>query len=364
MRSFGWLGGLTLAAAAVLVAVPAQAGTSPWTIQRTPHLVGLPSDLSGVACYSADTCLAVGTVDRQGLIEWGRDGTWKRYNTSLPTMPLAAVSCTSTPSCLVVGSLFAVGGVYEEWAMQWSGGRWTAYEPPSDPAKSSVLTAVSCASATDCMVVGQAASTTGDQVSAVTQQWNGSHWTILTPPRTAQTHLTGISCPTTTDCTAVGWYRHSGQQQPIAARWNGKRWAVALPPAPSSATVAGLTAVSCVSARYCVAVGHDTVGGRTSPLVESWNGQAWTEQTAGPARGTLTGVSCPAIANCTAVGTAGNAAASALAEVWNGSIWTVQPTATPARYKTLSGVSCLTATTCTAVGDHTVDSGDTLAEHE
>jgi hypothetical protein len=64
------------------------------------------------------------------------------------------------------------------------------------------------------------------------------------------------------------------------------------------------------------------------------------------------------------VGTAGKAAARALAEVWNGSIWTVQPTATPARYKTLSGVSCLTATTCTAVGDHTVDSGDTLAEHE
>jgi hypothetical protein len=103
MRNFGWLagwlGGLVLAAA---VTAPASASTSPWTIQPTPRLQGQPSYLSEVSCYSADTCLAVGTEDpdlsdERGLVEWWQNGTWKRHNNYLSLTPMAGVSCTSTP---------------------------------------------------------------------------------------------------------------------------------------------------------------------------------------------------------------------------------------------------------------------------
>jgi hypothetical protein len=53
-----------------------------------------------------------------------------------------------------------------------------------------------------------------------------------------------------------------------------------------------------------------------------------------------------------------------LAESWNGSNWTVQPTAPPAGNKSLFSVSCVSAGTCTAVGAHANANGNALAEHK
>ncbi|HEY1914202.1 MAG TPA: hypothetical protein VGH27_01385 [Streptosporangiaceae bacterium] len=165
---------------------------------------------------------------------------------------------------MVVGAVEA-GANEEEWALQWSGGRWIAYESPSNPDVNSDLTAVSCASATDCVVVGQAATTTGDEVTAVTQQWNGSHWTILTAPHTAQTHLTGVSCSATTSCTAVG-VEGNAAASALAESWNGSTWTV-----QPTATPAGhktLSGVSCLTATTCTAVGLNTRTTGSTTLAE------------------------------------------------------------------------------------------------
>jgi hypothetical protein len=344
--------------------VPGSAAASSWTIQPTPSPKG--NFLTGVSCYAADACLAAGGTGTaastpRGLIEQRQDGSWKKLDLSLKRDVPEDVSCTSAPSCLVVGMYFGAdgSGIVKEWATQWSGGRWTVVQPPSIAHQTSILTGASCLSATDCVAVGWVATT---QVVAVTQRWDGSHWTTLAPPRPAgavQVHLYGVSCPTATDCTTVGWYSGKDQKQhPIAARWNGQHWVVQKPPVPGSAA-GGLSAVSCVSASDCTAVGDDTVGGKTGPLAESWNGHAWTEQAVGPAGATLTGISCVSASSCTAVGYSGRAA---LADDWNGSHWTVQPTAPPAGNKSLSSVSCVSAGTCTAVGLYA--NGNALAEHE
>jgi hypothetical protein len=374
----GWLAPLAAAAAVIAVVagslvithgmgtsahVPGSAAASSWTIQPTPSPKG--NYLAAVSCYAGDTCLAAGgtgpgPASVHGLIEQRQDGIWKKLDLSLDRDVPEAVSCTSAPSCLVVGMFYSVANGAKEWAMQWSGGHWTAVQPTSVPPETSILTGASCLSDTDCVAVGWVATT--QVVAALAQRWDGSHWTTLAPPRPAgavQVHLYGVSCPTTTDCTTVGWYSGKDQKEhPIAARWNGEHWVIQKPPVPGSAA-GGLSAVSCVSASDCTAVGYDTVGGKTGPLADSWNGHAWTEQAVGPAGATLTGISCVSASSCTAVGYSRRAA---LADYWNGSNWTVQPTAPPAANKSLSSVSCASSGTCTAVGLYA--NGNALAEHE
>jgi hypothetical protein len=89
--------------------------------------------------------------------------------------------------------------------------------------------------------------------------------------------------------------------------WNGTAWKNAPFAGPGRpADERDINAVSCPSATSCVAVGSRATGGHgTVPLIEQWNGQAWSIQAPPlPALGhaQLTGVSCTAPTVCTAVG--------------------------------------------------------------
>ena len=67
-----------------------------------------------------------------------------------------------------------------------------------------------------------------------------------------------------------------------------------------------LVGVSCPSASECVAVGAATQGHLTKTDAEKWAGSAWKLQDpgipAGSQESALVSVSCPATADCTAVG--------------------------------------------------------------
>jgi hypothetical protein len=129
-----------------------------------------------------------------------------------------------------------------------------------------------------------------------------------------------------------------------------------------------LSGVSCVSATDCFAVG-DTIGDFTLPLIEHWDGTAWSQATA-PAlpaangvelSGVLDAVSCVTSTDCTAVGMTENRTnpavsgdGSTLIEHWDGTAWTVvnspNPTgATP--YSRLYSVACVSGGGCVAVGE-------------
>lgn len=93
----------------------------------------------------------------------------------------------------------------------------------------------------------------------------------------------------------------------------------------------------------------------------------WTSQPMPPVSGHLSGVSCPTVTTCIAVGVVRHRGAPprTLAEIWNGSSWAVQSIPSPANGGALDAVSCTSATACTAVGDRGFFDGPytTLAEH-
>ena len=132
--------------------------------------------------------------------------------------------------------------------------------------------------------------------------------------------------------------------------------------AAATATENELSGVSCPAVKECLAVGSKlvgTFGNSSTPLAETWNGTTWKAVTvplpADGVTGDLDAVSCPTTTKCIAVGgyRGEGYPADFLVETWNGKTWSA--TSLPNPGSTLSaeleGISCPTASFCVAVGE-------------
>jgi hypothetical protein len=120
---------------------------------------------------------------------------------------LRAVSCASKTTCMAVGQVdYPESGAPAE---RWDGTAWSArpiaLPVSSDTVRQVDLDAVSCSSATACTAVGSFAPLAGGQYGLV-ERWDGSTWSVQTPsPGPNRAYLfSGVSCPSRTTCTAVG----------------------------------------------------------------------------------------------------------------------------------------------------------------
>jgi hypothetical protein len=154
-----------------------------------------------------------------------------------------------------------------------------------------------------------------------------------------------VSCVSPKFCVAVG---HEGGTA-LVDSWNGTEWSVI--PSPSTGPLNG---VSCVSAKHCVAVG----GSLSGALVESWNGNTWSvlESPSPESSGTpqLNGVSCVSARSCVAVGSDSTkeGPSQTLVETSKGSKWSIVPSANSASgVSYLNAVSCVSSESCFAVGE-------------
>jgi hypothetical protein len=140
----------------------------------------------------------------------------------------------------------------------------------------------------------------------------------------------------------------------VIESWNGQGWTEEAVPNPSTSNLSG---VSCSSLSACTTVGDLNSGAANVTLADRFTGTGWTTQStpnpAGAVNSYLLAVSCWSATGCTAVGeyVDGSASQHTLAETWNGTVWTLQSTPTPpGTMAQLAGVSCTSASACTAVG--------------
>lgn len=168
--------------------------------------------------------------------------------------------------------------------------------------------------------------------------------------------LVSVSCTSASSCTAVGYSFRSDVdvEVPLVERWDGEAW-TAQP--PITVPRGELYGVSCTTEDACTAVGEiDERAVGMLPLAERWNGITWSRQrTPGPhshgqaENASLNAVSCTSATACTAVGS--DDAGQLLAERWNGSKWSIQRTPLPSIGEAdFEGVSCPSQADCTAVG--------------
>jgi hypothetical protein len=258
---------------------------------------------------------------------------------------LGAVSCTSASFCIAVGNAETSSGALSVVVERWNGSTWALQSAPS-PA-GAYLEGVSCTSTTDCEAVG------GDNAGSLAEHWNGSTWATQTIPGGG---MSAVSCTSSSYCEAVG-----GES---AEHWNGSNWAAQTISTPAESD---FTSISCSSSSACTAVGTTFIPSSETyhGLAERWNGSTWTSQTFALVGEDTEpfGVSCGSATSCVAVGYYYTTKASfPLAEYWNGSTWTSQTAANSAA--ALYGVSCISGTNCTAAGvyDTSTGVGETVAE--
>lgn len=331
-----------------------------WTSQSFPVPANsFGAGLTAVSCRSPSFCEAVGSYfDNTAGTNVTLAALWNGTSWSLQTTPspnpggfdyeqFNTVSCASPTFCEAWASGNA-GNPGITVAEQWNGSSWQLQTVPSS---ATTVNSVSCVSAAFCEAVGPS------QAFA----WNGSQWTAQTIPAPAGTgNLSSVSCKSQTFCEAVGEYFSSGSDLGVAAVWNGSAWSSQVTANPATSTFTNLNAVSCASPRSCLAGGYfEVVVTSNDPeaLAEAWNGTAWQLQQAvappGATYNSLTAVSCVSASFCEAVGYHFDSAGDqvTLAETWNGGSWRIQPT--PSTGGDLFDVSCVSSDFCEAVGGPT-----------
>lgn len=371
---------LLAAVMSVAALLPASAPALAWSVVPSPNVRQKvnSNQFTAVSCASAADCVAVGFDygrTKKGTPESALAESWNGHHWSVVPTPapvhraLYAVSCTSATWCIAVGVNFIdAEGDTTPLTESWNGHRWSVRPIPPQSDVSPELLGVSCVSPADCTAVGNTIGSKGS-LRTLAESWNGRAWSPVPTPNPGRAGdeypddwLDGVSCTSPAVCTAVGQYTYGktgANQAPLTESWNGTHWTAV--PAPNKDSSGSLNAVSCVSARFCAAVGTylsgEYVDNKT--LLEVWNGSRWTAEPATTVNSEMNGVSCTSPQACWAAGFYWKGALSGppvrnLAEFWNGRKWSRVPVpdAGGARGNdALAAVSCPSARACAAVGN-------------
>jgi hypothetical protein len=188
--------------------------------------------------------------------------------------------------------------------------------------------------------------------------------------------LNSVSCPSVSQCVAVGAYvDSSGLWQGLLLTGSGTSWTAAEAPLPVDSLYGGggtLSSVSCPAVGECVAVGdHDVSSSERSMLLTDSAG-SWTAATAPlPANAAssdsvLSGVSCPSVSDCVAVGNYGpGTGQDAMILTDSAGSWTAAEGPLPANgisggVYAVASVSCASVSNCVVIGSYLDTAGNGL----
>jgi len=285
-----------------------------WSIVTSPNTSTTHYNyLFDVTCTSASDCWAVGYYVIPGhggktLIEHWNGTAW-----SIVTSPngsttrdnsLSGVTCASVSNCWAVGYYYN-GSNPQTLIEHWNGTAWSIVTSPN-ATQNDELSGVTCASASDCWAVGDyAIDSAGLPGQTLIEHWNGTAWSIVTSPNTStgqDNRLFDVTCASASDCWVVG--QHSFDRT-LIEHWNGTAWSIVT--SPNATQGNELSGVTCTSASDCWAVGDYNTGsvGGWRALIEHWNGTAWSIVTSPNTSGTqyyLRDVTCASASDCWAVG--------------------------------------------------------------
>jgi hypothetical protein len=287
------------------------------------------SGLNSISCFRASDCMAVG-FSRYGTLAESWDGTsWKILPSPAPrgsiSSSLSSVSCPSADFCSAVGTYNDASSAYKTLAATWNGSRWVLAKSADAPgATGSLLNALSCASPVTCEAVGYSFNKNGNS-HTLAESWTGTRWALVSSVDAhpgQENELAGISCASASDCIAVGdYFAMTGNTIPLVEHWSSSGWSMAKSPTTSGS----LDSVSCPGVSTCLAVGSGPKG----TFTEGMSGNYWRVIDSPDPRGVgrssvLAGVSCSRPASCISVGFDTGSASDTtydVTEFWNGRTW-------------------------------------------
>ena len=288
--------------------------------------------------------------ETSGLIEHYDGSAWSVVGE--PAAGLVSVSCPNAEDCWAVGTTLSNSKLYQPAIEQYTGGEWVGVQGPTLGSIGTVgtLSSVSCPDVDHCWAVGSTGSMDTGGLQPLIEAYDGTGWAVVNGPPlpvgadNAFSNLNGVTCVSADDCWAVG--EGTSSNTGLVEHYNGAGWNVV-----SSLTTpggaAGLEAVACVGMSDCWAVGGD--------ILEHYDGTTWSNvsnpltEAASPG---LVSVACDTVDDCWAVGDAMTAAVATgwnpLVEHWQGSAWS--PVTSLPVGLVLEGVACPGPDDCWAVG--------------
>jgi hypothetical protein len=345
-RGAAALAALAIVAAVAFLSAAAQASPRPVTAVRT----GNPpyAQLASVSCPSARDCVAVGFHTASSaptlypLAERWNGRSWRLLETPVIPAVLLGVACPRLDRCVAVGSRENSDGTEgSPLAATWNGRSWRIRKTAAVPGNFKVtnLSAISCTSRRRCIATSGYGG--GDPtLSSAVERWNGRRWHLRTV--FGQSSLNGVSCLSVITCLSAGSTSPASDSfVPFAAANTTGQWqALPTPPGDNGDLSTSLSGVSCPAVSLCMAVG-------SGMLIDQWNGSAWSQLTT-PGLGQLAGVSCASTSVCVAAGQDGQSQAAA--QVWDGTAWHTVPTVHTTAPSLLSAIWCSGPKRCMAVG--------------
>jgi hypothetical protein len=239
-----------------------------WSITASPDQSSSDNELQGVSCTRSTECMAVGWYssssgpENQTLIEVWNGTSWSVAPSPNPGSgrdDLLGVSCSRSISCQAVGSRLGSkpGKKIRTLVESWNGTTWSSISSPSPGFEANNLSSVSCTSSASCIAVGT--DSNGGPPGSLIESWNGTVWSIDSAAGKGSfgNGLAGVSCISSTDCVAVGEYSANSEgtiEETLVESWDGRAWSVTLSPNKGGSN--NLSNVSCISSTACVAVGY------------------------------------------------------------------------------------------------------------
>jgi hypothetical protein len=164
---------------------------------------------------------------------------------------------------------------------RWDGSAWRIVANPG----AGYLNSVAAITPQDVWAVGYQPSTVSSAAWLLVEHWNGAQWSVVSTPIPGQTNsaFTSVVAQTAQSVWAAGYFNGLGMNpQPLIERWNGSAWSVVTTSLPAGATAGRFDALGAIPRSNQVwATGSVRIGtpdrgrGYFQPLIERWTGSAW-----------------------------------------------------------------------------------------
>lgn len=175
-----------------------------WSVVASPNK-GDGGALFSVSCATSTDCVAVGNYETASggyktLAELWNGTKWSiTPSPNRPSDDINEVSCASSTSCMAVGSYFENGNALT-LVESWNGTAWSISPSPSPEGHIVFFDGVSCTSTHSCVAVGSDDNT-------LIEDWNGTAWSVVASPDKGDGgYLGSVSCISRAKCVAAGYY--------------------------------------------------------------------------------------------------------------------------------------------------------------
>jgi hypothetical protein len=220
-----------------------------WKILPSPNVAGESSVLQAISVVSANDIWAVGFSSDASYEDKPLIMHWNGTNWSIVPSPSVNDDVLFAVDAVATNDVWAVGKSQNEartLTLHWNGRVWRVVASPNDSGEDNTLFGVAAIARNDVWAVGNAGS-----LKTLAIHWNGRSWSVVPTPlfnsNTNNEVLVGIVALSSQNIWAAGLYRlplQGSAQQTLTENWNGSSWSIVASPNPANSNnrLHGITA--------------------------------------------------------------------------------------------------------------------------